>query len=223
MSTSNQSPVPAVFPVVATSAQTQALQAAKSAGYTQGHVAGYAAGLQLAREEALAARSRADAEHAAVVSTAQAHHRAELAALRLAATALTQRTAPVLADAEAALFSHALELAEALLGQELSSGERSARTALARACGERGNEVPVTISMNAADVACLVGVALPAGVELTADPAINRGDAIAQYPHGFLDAGLASAVRRVKTALLGDSLPVSALSGAPAAGEAGHG
>lgn len=223
MSTSNHAPVPAVFPVISTSAQTQALHAAKASGFTQGHVAGYAAGMHLAREEAQAARTMADAEHAAMMTAAEARHAAELNALRLAATALDQRTAPVLADAEMALFGHALELAEALLGQELSDGETSARAALARAFGLGGSEMPVSISMNAADVAFLAGAAMPHGVALTADPSINRGDAVAQYPHGFLDARLAGAVRRAKNALLGDSLSAAVSTDVPAAVQAGLG
>ncbi|MFQ4148037.1 hypothetical protein AAGW05_04960 [Arthrobacter sp. LAPM80] len=222
MSTNNPPPIPAVFPVVSTSAQTQALAAAKASGFTQGHAAGYAAGLQLARGEAEVARTRQDADHAAMMAASAARNAAELNALRLAGAALIQRTAPVLADAEAALFSHALELAEALLGHELRDGETSARAALARACGKVGTEVPLSIHMNAADIAALAGTELPDGVVLAEDAAISRGDAVAEYPDGFLDARLASAVRRARDALLGDSLPAAAPNNGMPATEAGQ-
>ena len=211
LSTNNTAPRRAVFPVVTTSAQSQALQKAKSSGFTQGHAAGYAAGLQLAGREAAAQRSQQDADHAALLIIWEAQQAAGLQALRLASTALTNRTTPVVADAQMVLFGYALELAEALLGQELRDGETSARAALTRACAQVQNEVPVNIRMNPADVAALAALGLPDGVAVQEDTSISRGDAIAQYPHGFLDARLGTAVDRARSALLGDFLPASAL------------
>ena len=208
MSTRNPQPSPAVFPVLTTSAEAQALADAKSRGFTQGHSAGYAAGMQLAGRAAEAERTRLDAEQAATAAAWDARMEAELKGLQLAAAALKNRTTPVLDDAEQALFRCALELAQALLGHELRDGETSAKAALSRARGLGGDEVPVGIRMNPADVATLgtAGHALPDGVSLLADPAISRGDAVADYPQGFLDARLETAVRRVAEVLFGDSL-----------------
>lgn len=209
MSTSIPATRPAVFPVVATSAQTVAHQDAKARGYTQGHSAGYAAGLQLASQETAAARARLDAVHAARMDALETVHAAEVAALQTAALALQARTLPVLADAEHALFRCAVDLAEALLGRELASGEASARAALGRAYGQGAAEVPVSIRMNPADLAELGGNrhGLPESVALMGDPSLNRGDAEADYPHGLLDARLGTAVDRVRAVLLETPMP----------------
>lgn len=209
----NSAARPAVFPVVATPTQSQAHADAKTRGFTQGHAAGYAAGLQLAGQETAAARARHDAEHAGRVSALEARHAAEVAAVRVAGAALVERTVPVLADSEQALFSCALELAEALLGHELRDGETSARAALARAQGTGEVDIPVAIRMNPADLAVLghdSGM-LPETLTLVGDPALNRGDAVAEYQHGFIDARLGTAVDRVRAVLAGGSLPVHAV------------
>lgn len=212
LSTKNAITRPAVFPVIPTPTESKTHTAAKARGFTQGHAVGYAAGLQLAGREAAAARARHDAEHAGRVSALEARHAAELASVRLAVAALAERTVPVLADSEQAMFSCALELAEALLGHELRDGETSARAALARAQGTGETEVPVAIRMNPADLAILGrdGGTLPENVTLVGDPALSRGDAVAEYPHGFLDARLCTAVDRVKVALTGGSMPAHA-------------
>ncbi|ALE04205.1 hypothetical protein AL755_00320 (plasmid) [Arthrobacter sp. ERGS1:01] len=220
MSTSSAGARPAVFPVVATSAQSRVHADAKASGYTQGHAAGYAAGLQLAALDAADERARTAAEHARVLAALNARTNAELAALRTAGQALGLRTAPVLADAEQTLFACALELAQALLGSELRDGETSARAALARALDHDGADVPLRIRMNPSDIATLTGLdaGTAAGVDLAPDPALNPGDAIAEFPHGYLDATIAAAVARARTALLGDALPGHALPGAIPAG-----
>ncbi len=213
LSTSQSAPRPAVFPVIATPGQSQAHAEEKARGFTQGHAAGYAAGLQRASVEAAAARARDDASHAERVQQLDARHAAEVAALRLAGAALAERTAPVLADAEQALFSCALDLAVALLGHELGDDETSARAALARARGLDETESPLVIRMNPADVAVLDRSHddLPASLTLLGDPGLNRGDAVADYPHGFLDARLGTAVERVRATLLESTLPANNL------------
>lgn len=215
MSTDNVPARPAVFPVVATAAQSHVHADAKARGFTQGHAAGYAAGLQLAGCETAAAGLRQDAAHEALVKELQTEHDAEVQVLRSVAAALAERTTPVLAEAEQALFSHALELAEALLGHELSDGETSARTALARALGGGSTDVPLSICMHPADLAELSGapgkfINLPVSVQLLPDPSLDRGDAVANYPHGFLDARLRTAAARAKAALLTGHLPAHA-------------
>ena len=218
MSTKNITAHPAVFPVVATAAQSHVQADAKARGFTQGHAAGYAAGLQLAGRDAAAARTRQDEAHEALMVALEARHAAEVQALRLAAAALADRTVPVLADAEQALFSHALELAEALLGHQLRDGKTSARAALARACGTGSAEVPLSIRMHPDDLTELNAAGrdaldLPASVQLVPDPSLNRGDALANYPHGFLDARLGTAVARTRTALLNEPVPAQTVQG----------
>lgn len=208
LSTSSATPRPAVFPLVSTPGQSQLAADAKARGYTQGHAAGYATGLQQASLEAATTRAHQDAEHHARMSALESRFSAEVSALKMIADALTERTVPVLADAEQVLFSCALDLAVALLGHELRDGETSARAALARAVTGGGEEIPVAISMNPADLALLRDGSgdLPETLTLVADPALNRGDAVAQYPYGFLDARLSTATARVRAALSGESM-----------------
>lgn len=217
MSTNSAGPRPAIFPVVSTSAQSRAHADAKASGYTQGHAAGYAAGLQLAARDTAEERARMDAEHARTLAALTAGTTAERAALRTAGQALVLRTVPVLADAEQTLFTCALELAQALLGQELRDGETSARAALARAAAHGDPDVPLAIRMNPEDLAALAGhdVGPATGIALTPDPTLGRGDAMAEFPHGFLDATLATALARATEALLGDALPGHEQAGTP--------
>ena len=202
MSTENSTAArPAVFPVVATTAQSYVQADAKARGFTQGHAAGYAPAL-----------ARQNAAHEALLVTLQARHNEEVQALRMATAALEARTIPVLADAEEVLFSQALDLAEALLGQELRDRNISARSALARVRGRSGDEVPVSIRMHPADLAELTengrdALDLPTSVQLVADRSLNRGDAMADYPNGFLDARLSTAVARTRAALMREILP----------------
>jgi flagellar assembly protein FliH len=60
--------------------------------------------------------------------------------------------------------------------------------------------------MNPADIAVLAaqGVTQGIGVELVPDSSLKRGDAMAQYPEGWLDARLGTALARACTALLED-------------------
>ena len=55
------------------------------------------------------------------------------------------------------------------------------------------------------DVAALAtsGVVDVAGVELKPDPTLNPGDAVGEYPDGWIDARIGSALERAKQALLG--------------------
>jgi flagellar assembly protein FliH len=176
--------------------------AAENEGYVHGHSSGYAAGLRAAETEyrkkveqletgfaARAERQRAEAEHV-------------LGVLHSAVQALHARYAPVLSAAEDVLAAAAIELAEAVLGQELSDGETSARSALARALAGAPAEEIITVRMNPADLAVLAGTDIStAGATLTADPDLAPGDAIAVLPDGFLDARLSTALARAKQAL----------------------
>jgi flagellar assembly protein FliH len=204
-------PQPAIFPVLDTHAQVKIQEDAKSRGYTQGHSAGYTAGLRRAAEDAAIERDRMDAEHRAALAALAARSDAEVAALRSASDALVRRTVPVLMDSEHTLLSHALELAEALLGQEMNDGETSARAALSRVAARQDGEVPHTVRMHPSDVAILTGLvpapADAAGLTIVADASLARGDAVADFPNGFLDARLGTALTRARAALFGDSLP----------------
>jgi flagellar assembly protein FliH len=109
------------------------------------------------------------------------------------------------------LAASALELAEAILGYEIAQGGNTARAALQRALSSRtpggstGVENVTAVRLHPADIAALKanGVVDAPGVELTADPTLNPGDAVAEYPDGWIDARIGTAVARARHALLG--------------------
>lgn len=192
-------PARVIFPTLRQAAGVQ-----EETGYQHGHAAGYAAGIRAAAKEQRRLRDKLVAEHAeAMAAWRQATHCA-VAALETAAAAVNRRTVESVADAEHVLADAALELAEAILGYELARGERTARAALDRALSGADAETVTTVRLNPADLSALES-ALPAdaGVRLVPDATLNRGDAIAEHPHGWLDARIGTALDRARTALLG--------------------
>lgn len=175
-------------------------------GYVLGHAAGYTAGLRAAETERLRRLEELEAEVAARREQQQHEARYLAGLLQSAAAALNARTLPTVAAAEQTLVAAAVELAEAVLGYELKDRSKAARAALDRALsGSKGLDT-VAIAMNPEDVALLADVDMGSGpvhtgVELTADPSVNPGDAVVELPHGFLDAKIGTALARVKEAL----------------------
>ncbi|MCI0141342.1 flagellar assembly protein FliH [Arthrobacter bambusae] len=176
-------------------------------GYTQGHAAGYAAGIRAAAAEQLGLREQLQAEHRAMLDAGRLAVGHAVRALEAAAAESRQRRGAVLEEAQDVLAAGAMELAEAILGYELNDGANTARAALARALATASDvQTVTTVRLHPEDLAALTAVDIGsvAGVELKADPALDRGDAIAEYPQGWLDARLGTAVDRAKAALLGN-------------------
>ncbi|MDH6237277.1 FliH/SctL family protein [Cryobacterium sp. CG_9.6] len=172
-----------------------------------GHAAGYAAGLRAAAIAAAATAVEQAAEHAAVLRHTEARSDRALRLLGAAATALDERTVPLLREAEGTLVRTALDLAEAVLGVELSQGEISARRALERALGQGELTETHTVHMHPDDLAVLgLSTQNIPGVLFVADAALSRGDAVTKFADGFLDARIGTAFTRVKTAIL-ETLP----------------
>lgn len=214
MSTESISSGPAFAPMVFPSLRNPDQQRLEAAGRTRGYSAGYAAGLRAAEGEATRRQELRDAEQTAALRAGEARVAAAAAALDAATAALDARTLPALATAEQTLAAAAVELAEALLGRELSRGEDSACAALDRALSGTGSEPVRTVRMNPEDLAALeragignagagaTGARLN-GVALVGDPSLARGDAVSEFPNGYLDARLGTALARAKDALLG--------------------
>jgi flagellar assembly protein FliH len=220
-------PVRVLFPQVQAATQSDA----QDRGFTQGHAAGYAAGLRAAAaEQERKARDRQAEYDVALASARESSDRA-VALLAAAGAAFQQRFELVLQDAEAVLAAGTIDLAEAVLGYELHDGERTARAALRRALsagrrteesagnpdgngngldvqpGQRTGPDVAAVRLNPADLQVLeatgaVTAARAAGVELVPDPALARGDAMARYPDGWLDARLGAALDRARAVLL---------------------
>ena len=167
-----------------------------------GHAAGYAAGLREA-EALVAARIAAlEADTAASISHGRARVDLALALLNAAVAALDARTVPVLETAHAAIAESAVLIAEAVVGAELSDAGVAARSALHRALDSVDIGLVHTVRMNPSDLAVLAPEVLAAaGVAFTPDPTLARGDAQTDFPDGYLDARIGSALARVKTAI----------------------
>jgi flagellar assembly protein FliH len=97
----------------------------------------------------------------------------------------------------------AVQLAEVLVGQELSVAEAAARLAVERVLTVAGPESVRAVRLNPGDLAALdEDVRRRFRVTLVADPTIASGDAVADLDDGFLDARVSTAMARVREALL---------------------
>jgi flagellar assembly protein FliH len=109
-----------------------------------------------------------------------------------------------MAEVSAAAAAAAVALTETLLGRAQDDAAPFARAALGRALAAAGTEVVQRVRMNPDDLALVAdAVAAADGIEFVADPALGRGDAMAELQHGLIDARLTSALDRARAALLG--------------------
>ncbi|WP_411698797.1 FliH/SctL family protein [Conyzicola sp.] len=167
-----------------------------------GHAAGYAAGLREAEEQVAARIAALEAETAAALSHGRARVDHAIAVLNSAASALDLRTVPLLESAHTTLALGALQIAEAVIGSELGDAAVAARSALHRALDSVEVGLVRTVRLNPADLSTLGPDVLEAtGVTFTADATLARGDAVTEFPDGYLDARIGTALARVKTAI----------------------
>lgn len=178
------------------------IDAAKERGYATG----YAAGARRAEEDLAARLAQIEQERADEKAAVALALDTALNALNTAATHVAAQTVPALADAEDTLAAAAYDLAEAVLGRELSTGEDTAKDALARVLGHPEAGQILTVRLHPDDLAVVDGVAelVSRNITLIADPALDRGDAIAEMTAGLLDARLGEALQRARTSLAGD-------------------
>jgi flagellar assembly protein FliH len=168
----------------------------------RGHAAGYAAGLRAAAEDTDALRAGLQADHDRLEQARQTGVDGAISVLTAATRALNAVALPVVADSEDVLVASALELAEAIIGHELCDEEASARAALARVTAQPINSVVPLVRMNPDDLALLADEVLAhQDVTFVPDPQLNRGDAVAEFPDGFLDARIGTALERARIAL----------------------
>lgn len=171
-------------------------------GEARGHAAGYAAGLRAAAEHTEALRARLRVDHDRLEQARQTQVEDAIAVLTAATRALNAVALPVVADSEEVLVASALELAEAIIGHELCDEDASARAALARVTAQPATSVVPLVRMNPDDLALLADEVLAhQEVTFVPDPQLNRGDAVAEFPDGFLDARIGTALERAKLAL----------------------
>ena len=193
---------PLAFPALPSSTRQDRVDADSRAA---GFAAGYAAGLRAAGAELAGQKAALDAEHRAALLHDGARMERAIAVLTEATAALDGRLLPVVTEAQDAIAAAALDLAEMVIGGELTDGDRSAKAALTRVLAAVDPTTISTIRLNPLDLAVLDEVVrTAAGVSFTADPSIARGDAIADLPVGYLDARIGTAVARARAAILGE-------------------
>jgi len=190
---------PLTVPVIA---ETEHERAAMTAARSRGYAAGYAEG----RREAAIEQRRwlAEAEDARAAESAEAADRLAglAAALRTAAVELREATVPVLADAESALTEAAFELASAVVGAVLEDRLAAARAAVARVVAAASPGAVPVVRLHPDDLAALRADGFSVdGMQLVADAALARGDAVGQLPDGWLDARIHAALQRAAEAL----------------------
>ena len=174
----------------------------RAAGMAQGYAAGWAEGRRRAQEAA----DQAAAERAAADQQALAQLRADQQALvRSLADAVTRCDAAVAARQEL-LATEAVDLglriAEAVLGRELATMTDAGAEALRRALAEVPPTVAATVRLHPADAAALDPAAVAGRpVTVVADPSVASGGAVLETEVSTVDAGLETALARVREAL----------------------
>jgi len=178
------------------------VESARAAGWA----AGWAAGSRAAAEAASAQRRTLDDVQRSSELLRSARSETALVLLRRAVESVSRQLVPVLAQAADALDDGAVTLAEAVLGRELSDSDDGARLALARALSLPPEVGVQTVRLHPLDLQVLIAAGvmdeLPAGLELVADRNLTPGDAVAEFPDGFLDARIGTAVERARRALV---------------------
>lgn len=168
----------------------------------RGHAAGYAEGMRLARADAEREAARRAGHDADVLAEHRSRAATGRAALDAAIAELGARTDELTAAAVERVHALAVELAETILGHELSDEVRAAvsvATRVERAAA--GAAEPVAV-LSPLDVETLAGLgALPAGMRVEADAALARGDAVVRVVDGAVDLRVDAALARARAAL----------------------
>ena len=189
------------FPAVRSRSQSEAEEQARARGYA----AGYAQGAREAERELAERRAQLDAEFAAAAEQAEALLQRRLGAVGLMLQTLDARLEPVVESAQQSLAVAALDLAEAVVGVELGDAETSAKAVVTRVLSSVDANETTVVRVNPGELPLLA--ALFGGtdaISLVADASLDRGDAIAELPSGFVDARIRSSLDRARAALLGE-------------------
>ncbi len=165
----------------------------------RGHAAGYAAGRKQAEAEIASLRESIRAETDQVAELMRERVGSALEALARAAEDYRSREAPALQSVDASIAAAAIELAEAIVGHELSTADGSARAALDRATVDT---VPAgsVVRLNPQDIQ-VIGSSQP-GLDLVPDYSLAPGDAVVELTHGSLDARVGASLARARAVLV---------------------
>jgi len=178
----------------------EAHAAARTTGYAEGWAQGQRAArvaVQAGADQIAAARRADDAARDALVRRA-------VDALGRAADEVAARTVPAVEQIQDMVLRTAMDLAEALLGHELSTAPGRDVQALRRAMADVPGTGPVTVRLHPDDYHTLrptVAQDESRPVVLVPDARLRPGDAVAESGSTTVDATLAAAVARVKEVL----------------------
>lgn len=188
----------AIFPEVRSAAHADAERAANARGFA----AGFAEGARRAELELARSRERLEAEFAAVRDADRQRIERESAMVATVLDALDARLTPVVASAQHSLAAAALELAEVVVGVELSDDEASAKSVVQRVMNAVEPAAVTRVRVSPGDLPVISSRTAPTdSLTFVADASLRPGDAVAELEHGFLDATIDSALRRARLAL----------------------
>ena len=181
---------------------TEGYAAGYEEGYAEGHAegkaVGYAEGYQRGNEEA--------AERALEFMREREQRLSEaLQALAIAARECNERQSAAIDDIEGSIVAAIFDLAETVVGRELSHTRTPGRDAVARALAMAKTHGPATARLNPDDVESIGDLAdLAPGrvIEIVADPAVEPGGCILEAGAQRVDAQIGTAIARAKKALL---------------------
>ena len=184
-----------ILPPTAQTAQAaeEAARALREEASRVGYEDGYTAG-----------RTRAMEEATAEIRTLSTGVASALSALESAATALTARQSVEIADVERSVTALAVQIAEAILGRELTACDAPARDAITRALQLAPPRTDATARLHPDDVTTIGELDAIAGdrtVTLVADPAVERGGCLLDVGPCRIDAQIGPALARVRAEL----------------------
>lgn len=197
----------------APSFQDEAVDAAEHPDARRARTAGYAAGwAQGVAAAAVNERAALAAHEASAEDQRDQLRRAfdrALSALDDAAAQMRGRIVPTVDATADVLVAAAADLAEMLLGHELTDSQTRGRRALERALAAAPEHSDVVVSLHPLDLQLLeqagvTGAAVSShgrSVQMTEDGSLHPGDAIAHFPGGQVDARISTAMARLRASL----------------------
>lgn len=174
---------------------SDAFEEARLKGYATGH----AAGIRAAAGEVEAATARLQREADAARSAFVAQAGQAMAAVDAAIARVDDAFSRIAAADRSDLMRLAVELAEVIIGAELSDAETSARSVLARTLAEVDAAAVHRVRISPEDYEQLRSAdALPSGADMQPDPELRPGDAVVELADGQIDMRVAQAIERAR-------------------------
>jgi flagellar assembly protein FliH len=180
--------------------------AAEQAGYEQGYAHGYEEGKAVGYADGYQAGNDRAATDALAAATERERRLTEaITALATAARDCQTRQSAAIDDIEQTVVEAVFDLAETLLGREMSRTKTPGRDALRRALALTDSHGPAVARLNPDDLETIgdyADLAPGRAITLVADGSIEPGGCVLEAGSTRVDAQLGPALRRAKQALL---------------------